>query len=33
MTNLTGMKCVACEGGMAPMTREEATEKMTQVPG
>lgn len=33
MTNLTGMKCMACEGGMAPMTREEATEKMTQVPG
>ncbi len=32
MTNLTGMKCVACEGGLAPMTREEATENMAQVP-
>lgn len=33
MTNLTGMKCVACEGGVSPMTRAEAAEKMVEVPG
>lgn len=32
MTELTHMHCEACEGGVAPMTQEEAQEMQKQVP-
>lgn len=31
--NLTEQKCVACEGGMPPLSREEAEILLKQIPG
>ncbi|MCR4325443.1 MAG: 4a-hydroxytetrahydrobiopterin dehydratase [Patescibacteria group bacterium] len=33
MTELAKKKCVPCEGGVAPLTRDEATELMKQLDG
>ncbi|MBC7322239.1 MAG: 4a-hydroxytetrahydrobiopterin dehydratase [Acetomicrobium sp.] len=32
MEKLTNQRCVPCEGGIPPMTREEAEEYLSQVP-
>lgn len=33
MENLTQQHCVPCEGGVAPYTKEQASQKMPQIPG